>query len=127
MTTFLAVLGLFFLVVAAVGTGYYVAVRPGAPVLPAPPVYPAPRGLLIERIDDFSRSVEFCADYATAQRMKRLGVVRMLWRDSATGDMHWLLSVSQLADWAGVKAALLPALPQTKREMAIVQHQGWMS
>lgn len=127
METLLAVFGLIFVVAAAFGSGMYIMSGKPLPVPQIAQPYPRARGLLIQRVNDFDQTIEFVADSDTAASMRRYGNVRLLYTHSHTGDRYWILYVSLLTNWDAVKAATLPALPQPKREMAIVQHQGWMS
>lgn len=124
METFLMILGLGL--VFAVGGLVAIWIDRGS-VPPIETIPPAahPRGLLIESINHNAREIEFVADKATADRLRRLGTVRPLWRDYHTNDTHWILYVSVLADWpAAVDYVLPPGATVPRRETAVTVHQG---
>ncbi len=132
MTTILAVFGLFFLLIAAVGVGMYVA---GVHEVPTVTIDPAPRrrqprGLVVTSVFPSRREVYFIADYQTAQRLNRYGKVRQDYTDTGSGDRHWILYGSELDDWGDVMAAMRgEAMPSYVLPVAkggeIVKHQGW--
>lgn len=119
METFLMILGLGL--VFAVGGLVAIWMDRGS-VLPLDPIPPAPnpRGLLIESINHNAREIEFVADRATADRLRRLGTVRPLWRDYHTGDTHWILYVSALANWPAAVDYVLPAETIVRRPKTAV-------
>ena len=129
METILAIFGLLFLLIAAVGVGMYVA---GVREVPSVQIDPAPRrrqprGLVVTSVFPNRREVYFIADYQTAQRLGRYGNVRQDYTDTGSGDRHWILYGSELDDWSDVMAAMrgeaFPSLPVVKSG-AIVKHQG---
>ena len=136
METVLAIFGLLFLLIAAVGLGMYVA---GVREVPSVQIDPAPRrrqpeGLRITAVSEGMRRIRFIADPMTAKYIQSLGVGRvfMLYHDFYSGDRHYDLSVSALSDWGEVvKAMGAASLPMPKCEAspakagAIVKHQGW--
>lgn len=121
MELFLMVLGL--ILVFCLGALLMSFWQRGAslPVASVPPG-PIPRGLIITSVNDWAREIEFVADRATADRLRRLGTVRPLWRDYNTGDTHWILYISKLADWDHALDYVLPAAKSPT--MAITYHQG---
>lgn len=129
METILALFGLLFLLIAAVGLGMYVAgVRsvPSVTIDPAPR-HRQPRGLVVTSVFPARREVYFIADYQTAQRLNRYGKVRQDYTDQGSGDRHWILYGSELDDWSDVMAAMrgeaFPELTAVKSGV-IVKHQG---
>ena len=128
MTTILAVFGLFFLLIAAVGVGMYVAGVREVPTvtIDQAPRRRQPRGLVVTSVFPSRREVYFIADYQTAQRLNRYGKVRQDYTDTGSGDRHWILYGSELDDWSDVMAAMrseaFPSLPV--KSGAIVKHQG---
>lgn len=133
MTTILAVFGLFFLLIAAVGVGMYVAGVREVPTvtIDQAPRRRQPRGLVVTSVFPSRREVYFIADYQTAQRLNRYGKVRQDYTDTGSGDRHWILYGSELDDWGDVMAAMRgEAMPSYVLPVAkggeIVKHQGWV-
>jgi hypothetical protein len=133
METILAVFGLLFLLVSAVGVGLYLGGVREVPTvtIDQAPRRRQPRGLVVTSVFPSRREVYFIADYQTAQRLNRYGKVRQDYTDTGSGDRHWILYGSELDDWGDVMAAMRgEAMPSYVLPVAkggeIVKHQGWV-
>lgn len=67
-----------------------------------------PRGLNVTGHDPDSRCIFFVADEATAKSLKRYGKVELNFREHATNDLHWILSVSRLQSFSSVLNDMAP-------------------
>lgn len=103
MTSFLAIIGLVVLIMGGIALGWFAGI---ANVFRRVVSYPQ-RGIVVTAINHRNRTVSFVADQNSCHYFARFGTVSLVYRDSRTGDMHWVLDVSRLQAWEDALVAAL--------------------